>query len=58
MNNKREWQISRNGEVWTDRFTTLESAITDLVEYKRNDPLATFVLSEMTEDEIANYTEQ
>lgn len=50
-----EWKITRNGELWTDRFTTIEDAISDLIDYKTEDPIAKFELSQMTEDEIKAY---
>ena len=53
----REWKVLRNGKLWTDRFSSENSAYAHILELEcqNEGEDGEFTVEEMTEDEINAY---
>lgn len=51
----REWKVLKNGEIWSDRFNTLEDAEDYVNGLVNSGHSGRFEVIEMTEEDINQY---
>lgn len=53
----REWKVSRNGKLYTDRFDSEDEAYEYIAQLEEKQIYGDYTVEEMTQDEIDEYYE-